>query len=211
MARGFRFQRSPGLKEATAWFAVHRRTVECRPRDGFQLKPPSPEFGLGNASGYWKRAAWPESGWLTTLHEGSSAPSRPKSRWVPLRRGFPFTIRVGISASRVTSAAAGRYRVKIMRPIQAFVAALPVSEVLNQNAWKVSAMPFSCSIHSSTSGPGARLRPPARSGAAQHEVALQGAIVLDRISRDLTPFDTLFLELGPLLNAVARPVVAPEK
>jgi AcrR family transcriptional regulator len=34
--------------------------------------------------------------------------------------------------------------------------------------------------------------------------ALEGAIVLARIRRDLTPFDALVLELGPLLDAVAR-------
>ena len=36
--------------------------------------------------------------------------------------------------------------------------------------------------------------------------ALEGAIILARIRRDLTPFDALVLELGPLLDAVARPV-----
>jgi AcrR family transcriptional regulator len=35
--------------------------------------------------------------------------------------------------------------------------------------------------------------------------ALEGAIILARIRRDLTPFDALVLELGPLLDAVARP------
>ena len=35
--------------------------------------------------------------------------------------------------------------------------------------------------------------------------ALEGAIVLARIRHDLTPFDALVLELGPLLNAVAGP------
>src|ERR1700729_3425705 len=35
--------------------------------------------------------------------------------------------------------------------------------------------------------------------------ALEGAIILARIRRDLTPFDSLVLELGPLLDAVARP------
>jgi AcrR family transcriptional regulator len=35
--------------------------------------------------------------------------------------------------------------------------------------------------------------------------ALEGAIILARIRRDLTPFDALILELGPLLDAVARP------
>jgi hypothetical protein len=35
--------------------------------------------------------------------------------------------------------------------------------------------------------------------------ALEGAIILARIRRDLTPFDALVLELEPLLNAVARP------
>jgi AcrR family transcriptional regulator len=33
--------------------------------------------------------------------------------------------------------------------------------------------------------------------------ALEGAIILARIRRDLTPFDALVLELGPLLDAVA--------
>jgi AcrR family transcriptional regulator len=40
--------------------------------------------------------------------------------------------------------------------------------------------------------------------------ALEGAIILARIRRDLTPFDALVLELGPLLDAVARPA-APGK
>jgi hypothetical protein len=35
--------------------------------------------------------------------------------------------------------------------------------------------------------------------------AHEGAIILARIGRDLTPFDALVLELGPLLDAVARP------
>jgi AcrR family transcriptional regulator len=35
--------------------------------------------------------------------------------------------------------------------------------------------------------------------------ALEGAIVLARIRHDLTPFDALVLELGPLLDAVASP------
>jgi hypothetical protein len=35
--------------------------------------------------------------------------------------------------------------------------------------------------------------------------ALEGAIILARIRRDLTPFDALILELGPLLDGVARP------
>ena len=35
--------------------------------------------------------------------------------------------------------------------------------------------------------------------------ALEGAIILARIRRDLSPFDALVLELGPLLDAVARP------
>ena len=34
--------------------------------------------------------------------------------------------------------------------------------------------------------------------------ALEGAIILARIRRDLTPFDALILELGPLLDAAAR-------
>jgi AcrR family transcriptional regulator len=38
--------------------------------------------------------------------------------------------------------------------------------------------------------------------------ALEGAIILARVRRDLTPFDALVGELGPLLDAVARP--APE-
>ena len=39
--------------------------------------------------------------------------------------------------------------------------------------------------------------------------ALEGAIILARIRRDLTPFDALVLELGPLLDAVTRPVTRP--
>jgi hypothetical protein len=35
--------------------------------------------------------------------------------------------------------------------------------------------------------------------------ALEGAIILARIRLDLTPFDALVLELGPLLDAVTRP------
>jgi hypothetical protein len=35
--------------------------------------------------------------------------------------------------------------------------------------------------------------------------ALEGAIILARIRRDLTPFDAIVVELGPLLDAVARP------
>jgi AcrR family transcriptional regulator len=38
--------------------------------------------------------------------------------------------------------------------------------------------------------------------------ALEGAIILARVRRDLTPFDALVAELGPLLDAVAQP--APE-
>jgi AcrR family transcriptional regulator len=38
--------------------------------------------------------------------------------------------------------------------------------------------------------------------------ALEGAIILARVRRDLTPFDALVGELGPLLDAAARP--APE-
>ena len=34
--------------------------------------------------------------------------------------------------------------------------------------------------------------------------ALEGAIILARIRRDLTPFDALTLELGPVLDGVAR-------
>jgi AcrR family transcriptional regulator len=37
--------------------------------------------------------------------------------------------------------------------------------------------------------------------------ALEGAIVLARIRRDLTPFDALIHELGPLLDYIARPAV----
>lgn len=37
--------------------------------------------------------------------------------------------------------------------------------------------------------------------------ALEGAIILARIRRDLTPFDALTLELGPVLDGVARPAV----
>src|SRR5216683_5651813 len=40
--------------------------------------------------------------------------------------------------------------------------------------------------------------------------ALEGAIILARIRRDLTPLDALVLELGPLLDAAARPA-APGK
>ena len=36
--------------------------------------------------------------------------------------------------------------------------------------------------------------------------ALEGAIVLARVRRDVTPFDALVSELGPLLDAVASPV-----
>jgi AcrR family transcriptional regulator len=36
--------------------------------------------------------------------------------------------------------------------------------------------------------------------------ALEGAIILARIRRDLSPFDALVLELGPFLDAVADPV-----
>jgi AcrR family transcriptional regulator len=36
--------------------------------------------------------------------------------------------------------------------------------------------------------------------------ALEGAIILARVRRDLTPFDALVRELGPLLDAVVRPV-----
>jgi AcrR family transcriptional regulator len=35
--------------------------------------------------------------------------------------------------------------------------------------------------------------------------ALEGAIILARVRQDLTPFDALVGELGPLLDAVARP------
>ena len=37
--------------------------------------------------------------------------------------------------------------------------------------------------------------------------ALEGAIILARIRRDLTPFDALVSELGPLLDAVATPTL----
>jgi AcrR family transcriptional regulator len=36
--------------------------------------------------------------------------------------------------------------------------------------------------------------------------ALEGAIILARVRRDVAPFDALVSELGPLLDAVARPV-----
>jgi AcrR family transcriptional regulator len=36
--------------------------------------------------------------------------------------------------------------------------------------------------------------------------ALEGAIILARVRRDLTPFEALVRELGPLLDAVAHPV-----
>jgi AcrR family transcriptional regulator len=39
--------------------------------------------------------------------------------------------------------------------------------------------------------------------------ALEGAIILARIRGDLTPFDALVLELGPLLDAAARPTRRP--
>jgi AcrR family transcriptional regulator len=39
--------------------------------------------------------------------------------------------------------------------------------------------------------------------------ALEGAIILARVRRDMTPFDALVRELGPLLDAAARPA-APE-
>jgi AcrR family transcriptional regulator len=35
--------------------------------------------------------------------------------------------------------------------------------------------------------------------------ALEGAIILARVRRDVTPFDSLVSELGPLLDAVAQP------
>ena len=35
--------------------------------------------------------------------------------------------------------------------------------------------------------------------------ALEGAIILARVRRDMTPFDALVSELGPLLDAVSRP------
>jgi AcrR family transcriptional regulator len=35
--------------------------------------------------------------------------------------------------------------------------------------------------------------------------SLEGAIILARVRRDVTPFDALVAELGPLLDAVARP------
>jgi transcriptional regulator LmrA/YxaF-like protein len=49
--------------------------------------------------------------------------------------------------------------------------------------------------------------PPERSGNLATVViaALEGAIILARIRRDLTLFDALVLELGPLLDAVTRP------
>jgi hypothetical protein len=49
--------------------------------------------------------------------------------------------------------------------------------------------------------------PPERSGNLAIVViaALEGAIILARIRLDLTPFDALVLELGPLLDAVTRP------
>jgi AcrR family transcriptional regulator len=37
--------------------------------------------------------------------------------------------------------------------------------------------------------------------------ALEGAIVLARVRRDLTPFDVLIRELGPVLDGAARPAV----
>jgi AcrR family transcriptional regulator len=52
--------------------------------------------------------------------------------------------------------------------------------------------------------------PPERSGnlAVVTIAALEGAIILARIRRDLTPFDALVLELGPLLDAVACPAAS---
>src|SRR5882757_6085255 len=49
--------------------------------------------------------------------------------------------------------------------------------------------------------------PPKRAGdlAVVVIAALEGAIILARIRRDLTPFDALIRELGPLLDAAARP------
>ena len=38
--------------------------------------------------------------------------------------------------------------------------------------------------------------------------ALEGAIILARIRRDLIPLDALVLELGPVLDAVARPAAS---
>jgi hypothetical protein len=38
--------------------------------------------------------------------------------------------------------------------------------------------------------------------------ALEGAIILARVRRDLSPFDALVLELGPLLDAVAHPAAS---
>ena len=53
--------------------------------------------------------------------------------------------------------------------------------------------------------------PPERSDSVAIVViaALEGAIILARIRRDLTPFDALIRELGPLLDGIARPA-APE-
>ena len=39
--------------------------------------------------------------------------------------------------------------------------------------------------------------------------ALEGATIVARIRRALTPFDVLVLEFGPLLDAVADPAPAP--
>ena len=39
--------------------------------------------------------------------------------------------------------------------------------------------------------------------------ALEGAIILAWIRRDLTPLDALVLKLGPLLDAIADPAPAP--
>jgi AcrR family transcriptional regulator len=38
--------------------------------------------------------------------------------------------------------------------------------------------------------------------------ALEGAIILARVRRDMTPFDALVRELGPLLDAAARPAAS---
>ena len=46
---------------------------------------------------------------------------------------------------------------------------------------------------------------PCVAGAIVIIAALGGAIILAPIRHDLTPFNALVLELGPLLDAVARP------
>ena len=52
--------------------------------------------------------------------------------------------------------------------------------------------------------------PPARADGLAIVIisALEGAIILARIRRDLTPLDALVSELGPLLDDVASPALS---